>query len=70
MQGLQSSSPEFAGVVVFAAPLLAAYASLYIVGPVVRLLGSLRGNARAAQGNALREKAAAVRPPLTVPLPL
>lgn len=63
MQGIQTSNPEFAGLVVAALPVLAAYASLYVVGPLLRLLGSVRGNARAARGNALRREAAAVCPP-------
>eukprot|EP00892_Ulva_mutabilis_P009503 jgi/Ulvmu1/6925/UM032_0003.1 len=59
MQGLQSSSPEFAGLLTLVTPLLGAYASLYIVGPLLRFAASLRGNARAAQANAVRQQAAA-----------
>lgn len=61
MQGLQSSSPEFAGVVMFATPLLAAYASLYIIGPLLRFAGSMRTNGRAARANTIRQQAASVR---------
>lgn len=67
MQGIQTTNPEFAGLVVAVLPLLAAYASLYVVGPLLRLLGGLRENARTARDNALRQEAAAVCPPFDYP---